>query len=87
MKKKDSKVSGQTSNSLEEKYPHLAEWVLTHGWIEIGQLEGTSAFAMALDEGGLVWEGKGKYKTLDDAFREIEEGIAKWMREEWGESE
>lgn len=63
MKKEDTKASEQMTSSFERVYPHIAEWVVTHGWIEIGQLEGTSAFAMALDEGGSVWEGKRKYKT------------------------
>jgi hypothetical protein len=85
MKRKDSKSSAQTPSLFEQSYPHIAEWVMTHGWIEIGQLEGTPAFAMALDEGGLVWEGKRKYKTMDEAFQELEEGIAKWIKEEWGE--
>ena len=85
MKRKNSKASEQIRASLEEKYPHIAEWVMTHGWIEVGQLEGTSAFARALDEGGLVWEGKRKYKTMDEAFQDLEEGIAKWMKEEWRE--
>jgi len=29
---------------------------------------------MALDEGGVVWEGKKKYKTLDQAFQALEKG-------------
>jgi hypothetical protein len=36
-------------------------------------------FIMALDEGGLVWEGKKKYKTLDEAFRDLDEGLSGWM--------
>ena len=87
MAKKNPKASQEITGSLEEKYPRLAEWVMTHGWIEVGQLEGVSAFAMALDEGGDVWRGKKNYKTLDEAFQALEEGIAKWMREEWGRSE
>lgn len=85
MKRKEFKESDQTASPFEQTYPHIAEWVLTHGWIEVGQLEGTSAFAMALDEGGTVWEGKRNYKTMDEAFQELEDGIAKWMKEEWGE--
>ncbi|MBI4789857.1 MAG: hypothetical protein HY782_22725 [Chloroflexi bacterium] len=87
MAKKNPKATNEIAGSLEEKYPHLAEWVMTHGWIEVGQLEGISAFAMALDESGDVWRGKKNYKTLDEAFQALEEGIAKWMREEWGRSE
>ncbi len=35
----------------------------------------------ALDEGGLVWEGKTKYKTLDELWRDLEIGLANWMQE------
>ncbi len=85
MTRKESNASEQSSASFGEKYPHVAEWILTHGWIEVGQLEGVSAFVVALDEGGMVWEGKKNYKTLDDAFEALEAGIAKWMKEAWGE--
>lgn len=86
MKSSKSTTSTQMLSPFEQAYPHVAEWVMTHGWIEIGQLEGTSAFAMVLDEGGTVWEGKKKYRTLDEAFQALEEGIAKWIKEEWGEA-
>ena len=61
---------------FEQAYPLITEWVTTQGWIEIGQIGGTSPFIMALDEGGVVWEGKKKYKTLKDAFEALENGLA-----------
>ena len=87
MVKKDTKTSNPKVPSFEEMYPHIAEFVETHGWIELGQIEGFSAFVMALDEGGLVWEGKETYKTLGQAFQDLEKGLAEWMKEVWGESE
>ncbi len=68
--------------TFDEKYPHVAEWVTTHGWIEIGQ-QYDAAFIMALDEGGVVWEGKANYKTLDEAFQALEKALAKWIKENW----
>ena len=51
--------------------PHIAEWVQDHGWIEIGQDEHSTSFVRALDIGGLVWEGKTRYGSLDEAFQYI----------------
>jgi hypothetical protein len=65
--------------SFEKAYPHIAEWVDSQGWIEIGYDPGTNALVRALDEGGLVWEGDSNYKTLDDALQALEQGLAKWM--------
>jgi hypothetical protein len=30
----------------------------------------------------MVWEGKDAYKTLDEAFHDLEQGLERWMREE-----
>jgi hypothetical protein len=30
----------------------------------------------------MVWEGKDAYKTLDEAFQDLEQGLGRWMREE-----
>ncbi len=65
-----------------QAYPHITEWVTTHGWIEIGQIEGVMTFVMALDEGGVVWEGEKTYKTLDEAFQALEAGLLEWMEEQ-----
>ena len=68
------------TNSIEKLYPTVAEWVMTQGWIEIGQDEGSDSFIRALDEGGLVWEGKQSYHTLDHAMRDLEQGLAEWLK-------
>jgi hypothetical protein len=83
MKKKSVSKAHKTSQMditvFEQLYPRITEWVQTHGWIELGQIDGMPTFIMALDEGGLVWEGKKKYKTLDEAFRDLDEGLSEWM--------
>ena len=65
----------------EDTYPHIAEWVQDHGWIEIGQDEYSTSFVRALDIGGLVWEGKNRYGNLGDAFQDLEAGLTEWMEQ------
>jgi hypothetical protein len=80
-----SKAKEPKSSTFEQTYPHITEWVQTHGWIEIGQIDGFSKFVLALDEGGMVWEGKKNYKTIGEAFQALEKGLTAWMREQHGE--
>lgn len=62
-------------------YPSIAEWVDSYGWLEIGQDEYSRSMVRALNEGGMVWEGKTKYKTLDALFHDLELGLSKWLEE------
>ncbi len=82
MPRKADQVSELQAGSFERAYPHITSWVKAHGWIEIGKIDGMSSFIMALDEGGLVWEGKRKYKTLGEAFEALERGLAGWIEEQ-----
>jgi hypothetical protein len=68
-------------DSFAAQYPNVARWVLGDGWIEIGQTEGSHSFVRALDLGGMVWEGKTSYKTLDEALRALDTGIQTWLQE------
>jgi len=70
---------------FEQTYPYVTKWVTDYGWIEIGQIDGLSNFVLALDEGGVIWEGKKNYKTLDEAFQALEKGLRAWMKEQFGE--
>jgi len=72
-------------STFEQTYPHITKWVQTQGWIEIGQAHSLSNFILALDEGGVVWEGKRTYKTMEEAFQSLEQGLAGWMKEQSGE--
>ena len=71
--------------SVERLYPHVARWVATHGWIELGQTEYSASLVRALDEGGLVWEGATTYQSLDKALQALDEALARWLREQFGE--
>jgi len=66
--------------SCEEAYPTIAQWAKSHGWIEIGHTYGRS-MVRALDEGGMVWEGKARYTTLDELLQDLEKGLSDWLKE------
>ena len=67
------------AQSFDATYPTVVRWVLEYGWIEIGQDEMSRSFIRALDAGGMVWEGREEYATLDDALQELEAGLEAWM--------
>jgi len=64
---------------FETAYPNVTRWVKSYGWIEIGQDHYSRSLVRALDEGGLVWEGKSNYESLDEALQALEAGLAEWM--------
>ena len=82
-KKKQSREILSNQYSFESVYPNIARWVMD-GWIEIGNESYTDSFVRALDEGGMVWEGKSKYPMLEDALRDLDRGIAEWFEENDG---
>ena len=65
-------------------YPHLWRWVAEFGTVEIGHCGQTRSFIRVLDEGGIVWQGRRSYATLDAALADAEAGVARWMRDELG---
>jgi hypothetical protein len=67
---------------LDTTYPTIARWVKEIGWLEIGQDHMSRSFIRAFDEGGLVWEGREHYATLDAALQDLEAGLANWMQEQ-----
>ncbi len=67
--------------SFEAKYPHISEWVLGGGWVELGRTDSTNTFARALDEGGMIWEGEASYQTMDEALQALDDGIKEWLDE------
>jgi hypothetical protein len=77
---------------LDVKYPHdkilinlpqhcRVDTRSAYGWIEIGQDDDSQSFVRALDMGGMVWEGKPKYKTVDAALDDLEAALEKIIEE------
>ena len=66
---------------IETTFPLIADWVQSSGWIEIGRDDDSRSMVRALDEGGMVWEGKTKYATLDELLQDLEKGLATWLKE------
>jgi len=75
--KKKSKGKKQEPDSFSQKYPNIADWV-QDGWIEIGRSEYTTSKIRVLDEGGLVWEGGTRTRSIDAMLEEAEQAIIKW---------
>jgi hypothetical protein len=69
----------QSAETFEQVYPRTAEWIQSHGWIEVGQNDVQRSLVRALDEGGLVWEGKTRYASMDALWRDLERGLADWF--------
>jgi SOS-response transcriptional repressor LexA len=72
-------MPGQRVPTFAETYPTVTAWVNTQGWIEIGQDLNSHSMVRALDEGGLVWEGKTHYITLDALFADLEAHLIAWQ--------
>ena len=80
---KQSLIRLSTQPSFEASYPNISAWVSGGGWIEIGDEVQTGSFVRALDEGGMIWEGAKKYKSVDEALQALERGIGKWTDENY----
>jgi hypothetical protein len=71
--------SDKRPSPFEQAYPHVARWITSHGWIEIGQDDWSRSFVRAVDVGGPVWEGDSRYQSIDEALQALETGLATWM--------
>ena len=64
-------------DGFTEKYPNIARWI-KNGWIEIGRDGHSTSMIRVLDEGGLVWEGGTRHKSMDKVLQEAEDAVAEW---------
>lgn len=64
-------------DDFTKRYPNIAGWI-KDGWIEIGHDGQSTSIIRVLDEGGLVWEGGTRHKSMDDVLQEADEAIARW---------
>ncbi len=71
-------------STVSPLHPHLWRWVSEFGSVEIGPFRQTGSFIRVLDEGGMVWQGRRSYRTLDAALADAEAGVARWMRDGLG---
>jgi hypothetical protein len=78
-KQSKSPRSASREQGFEQTYPAIAHWIDSWGWIEIGQDGYSRSMARALDEGGMVWEGKAKYPSMDELLRDLEKGLSRWL--------
>ena len=76
--KKRTKNRKTDPDSFTEKYPNIAGWI-KDGWIEIGRNGYSTSIIRVLDEGGLVWEGGTRHKSMDDILQEAENAISDWI--------
>lgn len=72
----------ETAMTADDYYPHVARWVRDCGWIEIGHDDYSRSMVRALDIGGLIWEGKSRYATLEAALQDLDQALAKWFKAE-----
>jgi hypothetical protein len=66
---------------FEHLYPHIARWVTSYGWIEIGNDGQSPSLVRALDEGGLVWEDNDDDATLDEMLQALDAFLEARMQE------
>ena len=74
--------------SFEKIYPNIARWIDEHGGlIEIGHNEDSplTSFIRALDSGGMYWQGKDSYPSLDTAFQDLDAGLEAVLMDLYGE--
>lgn len=73
--------------SFEKTYPNIAYWVNEHeGWIEIGYDVDSplNSFVRALDCGGMLWQGKESYDSLDAALQDLNAGLEAVLKDIYG---
>ena len=66
-------------DDFTERYPNIAGWI-KDGWIEIGRDGHSTSTIRVLDEGGLIWEGGTRHRSMDKILQEAEDAIADWMQ-------
>ena len=78
------KEGNRHRSTFADLYPNVDRWVRGYGWIELGEDLPGRAFVLALDEGGIVWEGDATYPSVDDALRALDAALGAPLRERSG---
>ncbi len=66
------------------RFPSIERFVFEHGWIEVGRDDFSTSFIRASDIGGMIWEGKDDYDSLDAAFADLELALTSWLAANFG---
>jgi hypothetical protein len=74
-----SRSQSTEADGFAEKYPNIAGWI-KHGWIGIGRDGFSTSMIRVLDEGGMIWEGGTRYRSIDKMLQEAEDAIVDWKR-------
>ena len=75
-------------SSFDDTYPNIARWVNEHeGWIEMGYDVDSpwNSLVRACDTGGMSWEGKDSYGSLDEALQDLDSALVLLLQEIYGE--
>ncbi len=87
-KKKAAKTQEKPANmeqavfsSFDKAYPNTTRWIRDCGWIEMGQTDYSNSLIRALDEGGMIWESREDYETIDEAMKALETALADWVKQ------
>jgi hypothetical protein len=78
MPKKTAKAVGKT-------HPGIARWVEAYGTVEFGYCRETRSAIRVLDEGGMVWRGRGSYKSFDEALADCDANLVRLLRDDYGD--
>ena len=65
------------------KHPSLTAFIDSGGRLEIGYIYQLGVSAIIVDEGGVVWEGKKNYESLEALLDEAEQAIKEWIGKNW----
>ncbi len=65
---------------FDEQYPNVAWWCQGQGWIELGRDEVSTSVTCVLDIEGLLWEGDGRYETVEQLNQTIGENARSVQR-------
>src|SRR3954454_8277345 len=70
------------TSSFDRRFPTIARWISQEeGWVELGADHHSRSLVRALYGGGMAWEGKDAYGSLDEALRAMEGGMAAWLED------
>ncbi len=75
--RKNAKSRKSEPDGFAKKYPNIAGWI-ADGWIEIGRDGYSTSMIRVLNEGGTVWEGGTRHRSIDKMLEEAEHAIIKW---------